>query len=528
MLKITNLEKSYGDNIVFDKADLSIVSGERVALLGQNGTGKTTLFRCIVGEEFFDGEIQTDGSVAMMEQEKTFDTLHVTFADYLAEKQARINKKIADLEQQMGLPEVYEHERKYMQVLQEHERLCSRTTESKELDKQKSILNSLGYHESILSKPIASLSGGQKTALRLTECLSKDADILLLDEPTNHLDVDSIAWLERTLVESNKTILIISHDRFFLDSFVTAVVEIENQLFVRYATNYSQYLVQRVAHRELLQRHHDATKAKKERLLESSREKREWASKSGSQKMRVLADRLEREADELPNIPDPREFEKLYSFTCKSGERSSMNVFETKNLKKSFDRVVFDEVSVAILRGERVAIVGENGCGKTTLLKVLTKQLDVDSGDLHVGSNLKIGYFDQEGKNLPGEKKVMDYFFTVNDRLTDYQIASLAKKFGLSHDLPKKKISSLSGGEKARLQLMALLSGGYNVLALDEPTNHLDLELRESLERALNEFEGTILFVSHDRFFINKVATNILSIENDIVRKLHGNYSDNF
>lgn len=526
-MKIINLEKVYGDKVIFDKANLIINKGDKVALLGQNGTGKTSLFRCITGDEFFDGEIIIDGRIAVMEQEKVFDEVNLTFGEYLAQKQTVIDKKISDLEEQMGLPEVYENEKKFNQVLHEHERLCSRTTESKELEKQKDTLYSLGYPVSILDKPISSLSGGQRTALRLTECLSKDADVLLLDEPTNHLDFDSIWWLENKLSKSSQTVIIISHDRFFLDTFVNVVVEIENLDFKKYGTNYSGYLIQRVQHREHMKRQHDIMKAKKDKALASAKEKRIWAHQNGNQSMRIMADRLERQAEELPTIPDPNELEQRYKFECHSSIQTGVSIFETKDLKKSYNKLVFDHATLSISRGDRIGIIGENGSGKTTLLKVLTGLVKADSGTLSLGHNMQIGYFDQEGEDLPVKKKVIDYLMSVNDRLTDYQIASLAKKFGLDHDLPKKKISSLSGGEKSRLQLMAIFSGGYNVLVLDEPTNHLDLELREALEEALRKFAGTVIFVSHDRFFINKVATSIIELKDGTVKRKPGNYSDN-
>ncbi len=528
IMKIINLEKAYGDKPLFKKANLNINKGDKVALLGQNGTGKTTVFNCIRGEESYDGEILIEGKVAVMEQEKTFDEVNLTFGDYLAKKQEKIDERISKLEEQMGLPEIYENEKKYNHILQEHELLCSRTTESREVEKQKEILTSLGYPISILDKAISSLSGGQRTALRLTECLSKDVDVLLLDEPTNHLDFESSAWLERKLIESKQTIIIISHDRFFLDLFVNVVVEIENFDFQKYNTDYTNYLVERVVHRELMQKQHDATLAKKEKLMASCEEKRVWASKNGNQSMRITADRLERQAKELPNIPNPKELEQRYAFECKNGAQSSRTIFETKNIKKSYDKTIFDNASITITRGDKIGIIGENGSGKTTLLKVLTGQIDADSGVLNKGANLKIGYFDQEGGDLPLNKKVLEYFLTVNDKMADHEIANLAKRFGLSHDLPKKKIKTLSGGEKSRLQLMAIFSGGYNVLVLDEPTNHLDLELREALEEALKKFKGTVIFVSHDRFFINQVAKSLIEIDYGEVKEMPGNYSANY
>lgn len=527
-MKITNLEKRYGDKIIFNKANLDLNKGDKVALLGQNGTGKTTLFKCLDGDEFFDGEINFEGNLAVMEQEKIFDKIDLTFEDYLEQKKQVIQDKISKLEEQMGLPEVYENEKRYHKVLREHEILCSRTKESKEIEKQKNILTSLGYTIEILKKPIVNLSGGQKTALRLTECLSKEADVLLLDEPTNHLDFHSISWLESKIKESNQTIIIVSHDRYFIDEIVNVVVEIENKNLIKYNTNYSKYLKEREHHRELLRKKHESIESKRDRLLESAKEKHKWAHKNGHKGMRITADRLERDANSLPETIDPETLEDRYIFSCRNGIPTGKIVFEIKNLSKSYDRNIFHNLNINIDKNDRICILGENGVGKTTLLKVMTGLIDADSGTIRKSENINIGYFDQEGENLPKNKKVVDYFLDVNDTMADHQIANLAKKFGLDHDLPKKIIKTLSGGEKARLQLMALFSGGYNVLVLDEPTNHLDLELREALEEALKKFTGAIIFVSHDRYFINRVATKIVKLKHNEIKEMDGNYSDNF
>ncbi len=531
MLRIKNLIKLFGDKEIFSNAELIVQDKDRIALLGQNGTGKSTLFNCIAGIEDFQGSITLDNNpkVAVMEQEKDFDDLDLTFEDYLNQKKEKIDLRLKGLEEQIGDPEVYSDMSKYEKVMHEYELLCSRTTESVELDKFKKFLDELGFSLDLLPQKISTLSGGQKTALRLSECLAKNADFLLLDEPTNHLDFKSRKWLETYLIDSEKTIIVISHDRYFLDRFVTKVVEIENKVLELYNTNYSSYIVERAKHRQILTTTHAVTKKKKERLLASMREKRKWAHKEGDKRFKVIADNLERRAENLPDTFNPEDDDANYIFKCKNGPRSSNLVFETKNISKQFgDQILFDNVTLQIHRGERIAVVGDNGVGKTTLLKVLTRNIVVDSGEVSNNSDLRVGYFDQESKTLDYNQKVMDYLRSEYAHMEDWDILSLASKFGFEHDIQKKKIKSLSGGEKARLQLLKITLAGYNVLILDEPTNHLDLELREALEKALSIYEGTVVFVSHDRYFIDKVATKIFKLSYAEIKVFEGNYSTNF
>jgi ATP-binding cassette subfamily F protein 3 len=517
-MQINNFEKIFGDKILFDKTTVKLSKGDKIALLGQNGTGKTTLFRCIAGLESYEGEIVFDGTVAVMEQEKHFDTLQVTFNDYLASKQEVIETRMRELESLMGEPSIYEHENKYNKVLYEHMQLSSRTQEAVERQDQVVILDSLGYDETILDRPIADLSGGEKTALRLTEVLSKHADILLLDEPTNHLDYTSIKWLEQKLRRSEQTIFIVSHDRFFLNSFVSVVLEIENKQLVKYKGNYDYYLQARVEHRDLIAKKRERIETKRKSLLDSAEQKRTWAHKNGNKSMRMQADRLEREANDLPILPDLQE--DIYSFRLKGASSLGKLAFELKQVSKSYDEPVLQQVSVSLENYERVGIIGENGSGKSTLLNLLAGLIEPTSGTIYTGQKVQIGYFDQEGEALPKRKTVRDYLLEINASLPDHKIDQLAKDFGLAHDFAKKKIGALSGGEKSRLQLMTLLQGSYNVLLLDEPTNHLDLELRESLEAALRKFPGLVVFISHDRYFVEKVATQLLQVQHGQVVQL--------
>ncbi|MCF7872149.1 ATP-binding cassette domain-containing protein [Candidatus Woesearchaeota archaeon] len=531
ILNIKNLEKKFGTNILFENASLQLNEGDKMAFVGQNGRGKTTLIKCISGDEDFQGSIELtpETKIAVMEQQKTFDGIAETFREYLKQKKNKINKKIKELEEEMGKPEVYENPQRFDKLLHEHALLCSRITEDIEEDKLKTNLQSLNFPLELLDQPISSLSGGEKTALRLSECLGKEANLLILDEPTNHLDFKAINWFEEWIRNSGKTILVITHDRKFLDNVVNRVAEIENKNIAVYKTNYTGYLQERIKHRIEMHKQHQATEKERQRLMDSSKQKRIWASKNGNKSMRMQADNLERRAEELPKIEDPSELEKKYEFQCKEGKKSSDMIFEIKNMSKSFGtKKVLANVNLLIHRGQKIALIGMNGIGKSTLLKILNKKIAPDSGEANQGQNLKIGYFDQESKNFNPEEKVETYMLDLYGNMHDNQIQSMARKFGFEHDLRKKKISALSGGEKARLQLLKLMLEEYNVLLLDEPTNHLDLELREALEKALKNWEGTILFVSHDRFFIDRVATHIMELEEGKIKIMEGNYSNNF
>lgn len=531
ILQIKNLNKNFGTNVIFEDTDLILNEGDKLAVVGQNGKGKSTLIRCIAGDEDFQGtiSIKPGTKLAVMEQQKSFDEVTTTFAEYLSQKKEIIQNKINSLEVEMGTPEVYENERRYNTLLSEHELLCCRQTEDIVESNLKKNLELLSFPLDLIDQPISSLSGGEKTALRLSECLAKEADLLILDEPTNHLDFKAIDWLEKWLRESGKTAIIITHDRYFLDRVVNKVAEVESKKLEVYNKDYTGYLQDRVSHRIVMQKQHDANTKEKKRLLESAQEKRIWASKNGNKSMRMQADNLQRRAEELPDIENPNELEDKYKFECKEGERSSSIIFNVENVSKSYDeKKILDNINLTIERKQRISIVGRNGTGKSTLLKILSKQETPDSGTVSEGTNLKIGYFDQENANLNPKDKVGDYLGALYAHLHDAQIVSAAKKFGFDHDLPKKKISALSGGEKARIQLLKLMLGGFNVLLLDEPTNHLDLELREALESAILNWKGTVIFVSHDRFFMDKIATHTLKLEDGKILLVNGNYTANF
>lgn len=510
MININNLHKQYGDNILFENAKLKIADGDKIALLGQNGKGKTTLIKCVGGFEDFVGSIETTNTISIMEQEKDFSKISQTFQEYIDLKIKKVTDRLTQLEKQFTDPLLYENQELYVKILQEYELLSKRSVENSEEARLKQILENIGFSTDLLKKPIDALSGGQQTAIRLAECLAKKAQVYILDEPTNHLDSKSIRWLEESIRKSQKTYIIISHDRYFIDRFATKVVEIENKQLVTYNTNYSGYVVQRAHHRDTVERNFDSNSKKYKKLMESAKVKREWASKHGNRAFRIQADNLQRRAQQLDQtqIVDDK-----YNFQVIMGKRTSNRVFELKNVSMAFDnKFLFENIGVEFFSTDKIALTGNNGVGKSTFLKLLKEDINPTTGHIKPCANISLGFFDQKNQNLPLKQTVLDYFLD-NHYCHENQIIALAKRFGFIHDIRKKKIGSLSGGQKAKLQLMHILLGGFNVLLLDEPTNHLDLELRESLEKALLEFTGCIIFVSHDRYFTKKMANKIFSIK---------------
>jgi len=533
MLVVKKLSKSFGTKILFEEGEFVIHKGEKVALIGQNGTGKSTLIKCIAQQEDFEGIIDLDNTVklSIMEQEKDFEKLDQTFSEYLEEKENTIEKLKQEYEEKLKDPKVYEDLEKLEKLLKSYEALSRRVTEKIEITEIKKILEQLNFEMDSYNKKIINLSGGQKTKLRLAECFSKESNFILLDEPTNHLDFQALEWLENELTNTDKTILIVSHDRYLLKKVVNKEIEIENKKFQVYKKDYESYRKEREKHLESIgHQFHTLTKEKK-RLLDSAKEKREWMQKSGNKlkAKRIMVERLERRATELPKVPNPKEFIKRFKLNFGECTRSGNIVFTLKNIEKSFgDLHLFKKITLDITKGERIAIIGENGSGKSTLLKMLAGLFNPDQGTLINGHNINIGYFDQEFKDIDLNQNLIDFFWKNFPSLNEHNLISLAIKFGFPKDKLKDKLKTLSGGEKARLNFVRLMLEKHNVLLLDEPTNNLDVELTEVLEEALKDYKGTIIFVSHDRYFIDKLASTIFIIENRKITEYKGNYSSVF
>jgi len=530
MIIIKNISKKFIKEPLFEDVSLIIHNTDKIALVGQNGTGKTTFARCICGLESYDGEINIqDMKISLMEQEKSFEELDETFSNYLKRKQTESERLRKEVEKKLEDASTYDSEEKTAHVMQEYENIVKQATESIEQDKVKKFLEQLGFNLKDYDKKISKLSGGQKTKLRIAECLCKDADLYILDEPTNNLDFKTISWLENKVNQSNKAFLIISHDRYFLKKTAKTMIAIEDKVFHIYKKNYEEYQKDRQHHFELLEQKYHTTEKERTRLLETAKERRQWAAVAGDRRKRILADRLERQAAALPDISNPEEFIKRFKIGFSTGHESGKLVFEITDLEKAFgSHVLFKDATFDIEKGDKIAIVGENGTGKSTFMKILQNLEKPTAGKVKKGTNLDIGYFDQEFRDLDGNKKILTFFLELFPNLHDEQVSALIQKFGIPKDRVKDLIKTLSGGEKARINLVKIMVQKHNLLLLDEPTNNVDLELIEVLEASLEDYDGTVVFVSHDRQFIDNVATRLLVIENQKITTRNGNYSDNF
>ena len=517
ILRVNNLEKYFGNKVLFDKSNLLIHKGDKLAFLGQNGTGKTTFIKCIIEEEDYAGDIELDAnvSIAIMEQEKIFEKIDLTFDDYLREKREELLKKKEKIEEQFANPEVYDDTVLYENLLHKYGRISQREESNVDENNLRDLLEEIGFEMKDYGKKICDLSGGQRTKLRLAEVLMKDADFFILDEPTNHLDFETIRWLEKNLFYSKNSFIVISHDRHFLHMVSNKVVEIENKNFQVYKCDFSDFLKKKKKHLEVLKNKHHSVTKEKDRLKKSEKEKREWAHKNGSKKLKVQADRLKREYDRFGDIDNPDDFSVKFDLEFREGTPCSSLVARGKSISKSFgEHEILDNISFEVLNGDKIAILGKNGCGKSTLLNIIAQDVNVDSGIIKFGTDLKIGFLEQEFKKMNLKKTVMNYVWEADQKLMEHHIISSLIKFGFAKEKINNKLSTLSGGEKTRINLVKLMLSRCNVLLLDEPTNHLDIELIESLEKAINKFKGAVVFVSHDRRFIENVAKKQFMIKN--------------
>lgn len=527
MISINNLTKSFGRENLFDDLSLTIQLNNRIALVGKNGSGKTTLLKCLVGQENFDGRI-TSGEIkiSLMEQEKNFDHLEKTFNDYIKEKKEKLENQIKKLESEFGNPEIYENENKFNHIMDSYNLLLADTSLKLENKKIIEILEKINMDKNILNQKISELSGGQKIKLRLVECLAKKADLYLLDEPTNHLDLKTLEWLEDHIEENIKSLIVISHDKYFLNKVVDHIWEIEDKKIKQYNSNYECYEENKIKHLSILKKQFKDSTKKKEKLLESAKEKRRWADISCNSKLKAIADRLERDANKIEIGPNPDDFFTEIKINFTNKKLHNCELFRITNLIKKFDNLtLFENVNHEIDQGEKIAIIGGNGTGKTTFLKMLIGMEEITSGSIRRRENLDIGYFDQELEGINQEQNLMDYLKSETERGEPFLKSSLSK-FNFKKNTFDQQVKKLSGGEKGRLNLLRITIENNEVLLLDEPTNNLDIYIRDSLEKAIKKFPGTVIFVSHDRDFIDKVATRILDIEDKDIKSCTGNYSD--
>ena len=510
-ISLSDVSLEFGTDVILDKVSFSLNEGDKLGIVGVNGAGKSTLFKIITGEyTATDGSvyISKDKSVGMLEQNTglegdntVLDEMLASFASLIADEK-RLEELQAALEKTPADSELIHS---YTSLADRFKRAGGYEFRSR----CKGILKNLGFDERFHDLKISGLSGGQKTRLALARQLITAPDILMLDEPTNHLDIETLAWLEEFLASYRGTLLVISHDRWFLDKVTTKTLEIENTRAELYNGNYTRYVQLKAENREIRERQYRNQQKEIARIEAYIEQQRRW----NRERNIIAAESRQKALDRMVKIERPEDLpEKIRLSFTKSGE-SGNDVLTVKNLAKSYpDKPLFSDVSYLVKKHDRLFIAGPNGCGKSTMIKILADKLAQDAGDFEYGYNVSIGYYDQENQNLDPDNTVLDELWDCYENLTQTEIRSALALFLFKGDDIEKKVSVLSGGEKARLTLCKLILSKMNLLILDEPTNHLDINSREALEGALENFDGTIIAVSHDRYFISKLATRVLDL----------------
>lgn len=521
LISFDNASFSYGDNLIFHDVNFAVNEGERVGLIGANGEGKTTLIRLITGELFPESGqvIKKNGArIGYLEQNGGYSSGNTVYKEMLEVFASEISavEKLETLSQQLAQTgyDTPEYARLSAQIESLNGYIASRDCYNVEV-KIKTVLNGMGFEKNY-NQIVDTMSGGEKTRLKLARLLLEQPDLLILDEPTNHLDITTLFWLEEYLSSFKGAILTVSHDRYFLDKICTRILELENKKLLSFSGNYSKYKVLKAELNARLLKEYEAQQEERARLQDYVDRNIVRATTAKSALSRV--NRLERmEILEKPYVPKAAPHFRFITET-----RPYENVLKIKNLDLEIGgKSLICGGQAEIKRGEKVAITGENGTGKTTLLKQI-----ISGGNpaIEVGRFVKFAYYDQEGGNLDGENTVMAELWDRHLGLTQTEVRSALARCGLYEEDMQKPVKSLSGGERAKLALCILESERGNVLLLDEPTNHLDLPARESLEKALKEFDGTLLFVSHDRYFISALAQKVLEIEDKKLNSYEGGY----
>ena len=525
ILNATNISKSFGSNEIIKDANFLVNEHEKVAIVGVNGAGKTTLLKILTGEEHADSGnviLSKDAKLGYLRQINNVDsTLSIIDELYtVIEHILNMEKRMLEMQEQMQhlsgeeLEALYSS---YTALTHSYELMDGYAAKSKVIG----ILKGLGFDENDFDRKINTLSGGQKTRVFLAKLLLEEPDIILLDEPTNHLDLRSIEWLESYLLNYKGAVIIVSHDRYFLDKIVSKVIDIENAEVQMYSGNYSDFSAKKqmlldAKMKEYLNqqqeiKHQEAVITK---LKQFNREKSIKRAESRQKQLEKI-DRVEAPVTHIENM----------RLSLDISKESGKDVLTVHDLSKSFDeKHLFSNINFEIKRGERVAIIGDNGTGKTTLLKIINGLLSPDTGEVIYGSNVSIAYYDQEHQVLHMDKTLFDEISDTYPEMNNTQIRNILAAFLFTGEDVFKKIGDLSGGERGRVSLVKLMLSKANFLLLDEPTNHLDILSKDVLESALNSFPGTICYVSHDRYFINKTATRILDLTGNRLLNYIGNY----
>lgn len=525
ILACRNISKSFGTDQILNNVSFHVNEREKAAVIGINGAGKSTLFKIIMGELApDDGEIifAKGCSVGYLAQHQGLSSENSIYDEILTIKQdvIDIETRVRQLEESMKGASGTELE----QMLSAYTRL-NHEFELKNGYAYKSevigILKGLGFAEEDFSKPVTTLSGGQKTRVALGKLLLSKPELILLDEPTNHLDMESIAWLENFLVNYQGSVVVIAHDRYFLDKVVTKVVELEQGKAVSYDGNYTAYADKKAMLRDAMLKHY----LNQQREIKHQEEVIAKLRSFNREKSIRRAESREKMLDKVERLDKPVTYEPQMHINLEPSVISGNDVLRVEGLAKSFGNLkLFDNLNFEIKRSEKVSIIGNNGTGKTTLLKIINEIIPADSGKVTLGSKVKIGYYDQEHQVLDSDKTLFDELSDAYPNMDNTAIRNILAAFLFTGDDVFKRIKDISGGEKGRVSLAKLMLSEANLLILDEPTNHLDITSKEILENAINNYSGTVLYVSHDRYFINKTATRIMDLTGNKLVNYIGNY----
>lgn len=531
MLSCNNVSKTFGVETILENISFSVNEGDKIGIVGVNGTGKTTLFKVITGILPHDrGEIFTSKNCRLgyLEQntnfysEKTiYDEVVSVFSDLIgAEEELRsLEHQIASLSDKGASSG--DQLKKTMDIYGKKYEEFEKNNGYAYKSEVRGTLKGLGFSDEEMDKPVNVLSGGEKTRVLLAKLLLSKPSLLLLDEPTNHLDADAIEWLEGFLRSYEETIMIISHDRYFLDQSVNRIFEMENKHLTTYNGNYTDYQKQARVNREIRLRQYE----NQQRDIKKQEESIERLKAYGREKHLKRARSKEKMLDKVDRLEKPQELRKKARFNFVLRHHSGNDVLKVQGLAKSFDdRKLFEGVDFDLYRGEKVALIGPNGVGKSTLFKIIMGDESQDHGDYKLGQGVDIAYFHQEQKSLNLENTITDEVWDDNPHMTQTEVRNLLGAFLFEGEDVFKSIRSLSGGERARVAILKLILSRSNLLLLDEPTNHLDIDSKEVLEDALKEYEGTLLTISHDRYFLNTVVDRILVLKPDGVEEYLGNY----
>ncbi len=529
ILSCSNISKAYVVDNIIEDISFTINDNEKVGLIGLNGAGKTTLFNILTGELDYDSGniiIPKNKKIAYLKQntkiesDKTiFDEMLTMFGDIIS-----MENDIRQLETEISKFTEHDEDGVLEALMDKYTKLNERFIEMDGFSYKsliRGVLKGLSFNDDDFDKPINILSGGQKTRVMLAKLLLERADILLLDEPTNHLDIDAISWLEKYLNSFNGAVIIISHDRYFLDNIVNKVMLLENKNIKIYNGNYSEFMKKRKTEIEQELKKFEEYEKEIERQEEIINRLHAYGSKRNIRQ----AFSRQKALDKIKKTERPNYENKKLKLRFTPKLRSGQDVLKIENLSKSYDeRAIFSDISFNVYRGEKVGIIGPNGIGKSTLLKIIAGKIDSNGGKTETGHFVNIGYYDQEQTHLDLENTIIDEIWDDNPKFNYYDVRSLLAQFLFTGDDLFKIIGDLSGGEKGRLSLLKLMLSESNFLLMDEPTNHLDIDSKEILEDSLINYDGTVLVVSHDRYFLNKVTNKIIDMSHVGVFEYLGNY----